>query len=434
MTRSDSPSIPPRQNTPATHEFHSPDEVHSLDDAPSAELDADAFSAVDEHAVDDHHDEIGHGLLEHELAEHDAHDSAEHELAEHDVSDHGAPEHGDSEHSAIDEDSATATATARRPQVQKTRRKTGPIKQMIGIVVFGMMGIGLGYGILKLVKPKAEIIMSIDAQVATWWGSAKSMIGKGSEPTAAPNTVAKQNPPPAANPPAPPAPLTPPPIALQPPVTVPPVTAPPPAPVVTTPPPTPVQPPPAPPESLTAHPIPAAELETALAGARSAMAAAEDTIKPNVFFALCDLGHAVALVENPQIPPARALKQTAASVLRAAAKPANRELLGTYSHQWLFSGKRPADKTGVLLVGRVDDMGTTQTRVGELTTARVVVIGKAEQTPITVLTRDKPTYRVGDTVAILGSIVDDPAKSLPWYSGTEPKLVLSGLSQRLGDK
>jgi hypothetical protein len=151
-------------------------------------------------------------------------------------------------------------------------------------------------------------------------------------------------------------------------------------------------------------------------------------VSPGEFKALCDLGNAVALVEDPAGPRSGELRRTAAVLLRNASAAPRREKVGYYAHVWLFDNRRPPDRPGVWLVGRIEQIAPLKTAKGNLVETRIAVRGKTETATISVLSMERPDYRVGDTAGILGTIVTEPSTNLPWYTGAEPRVVLSGVA------
>jgi hypothetical protein len=73
-----------------------------------------------------------------------------------------------------DGEAGTATATAAKPKKKGMSLKG----QIVGIVVFGVIGLGLGYGILKMVKPAAAA--PFDKMFVSTWNSVASLWGGGS--------------------------------------------------------------------------------------------------------------------------------------------------------------------------------------------------------------------------------------------------------------
>ena len=170
-----------------------------------------------------------------------------------------------------------------------------------------------------------------------------------------------------------------------------------------------------------------AELLTAVTTANQAVG----QLRPDEFTALCDLGHAVALVENSKEPKAAELRLAATSILRHASSPQRRQRIGYFSHAWLFDPRRPANRSGVWLVGKVESVDTLKTPQGNLTKSVIAVQGQKGKSNISVLSVERPNYGVDDMAGVLGTIVTKPATRLHWYKDAEPLVVISGVAIKL---
>ncbi len=88
-------------------------------------------------------------------------------------SDDHAPDFGGTSFGESDGEGGTATATAAKPKKKGMSLKG----QIIGIVLFGVIGLGLGYGILKMIKPAAAA--PFDKMFVSTWNSVASLWGGG---------------------------------------------------------------------------------------------------------------------------------------------------------------------------------------------------------------------------------------------------------------
>ena len=322
--------------------------------------------------------------------------------------------------------SVGTTVVASSTASKKKRRGPGMIGRFVGIVLSGFVGIALAYVLVRWIKPSAAA--EIDQYIVVylpWWSSiASSPASNQQQQNHAPPPEVKAPRPQIADnerQPVPSAPLAPPtPVA-------------PPAP--------PKQQAPAPPAEIPFDgPITAektvtrAELEAALKIAKEAVTKKPSEVSAEEFKALCDLGHAVALVEDSSGPQASQLRREAAELLRSATSPHRREKLGYYAYVWLFDNRRPPDRPGVWLVGRVEKINPLKTARGNLTESRIAVRGNKETATISVLSVERPGYHVGDIAGILGTIVTEPTTHLAWYTGAEPRVVLSGVAMGLPGK
>ncbi|MCE9551834.1 MAG: hypothetical protein K8T91_00435 [Planctomycetes bacterium] len=304
---------------------------------------------------------------------------------------------------------------------KKKRRGPGAFGKFVGIVLSGFVGIALAYFLVRWIKPSAAA--EIDQTIATylpWWKSiASTPVPNQQQPNSAPSEKRNAGPPLVKEPP--------------PQVSVNELQPMKPAPVESAP--SPKLEAPAPPAEIPfTGPVSAqkivtpAELGAALTIAKEAVAKKPSEVSPEEFKALCDVGHAVALVADPSGAEASELRRTAAGLLGSATAPTRREKLGYYAHIWLFDNRRPPDRPGVWLVGRVEKIDTLKTARGNLVESRIAVRGKNEAATVSVLSVERPDYHVGDTAGILGTIVTEPSTQLPWYTGTEPRVVLSGVA------
>lgn len=344
---------------------------------------------------------------------------------------HSEEESQPAEHSfsGAADDSVGTTVASSSTMPRKKRRGPGMVGRFVGIVVSGLVGIALAYLLIRWIKPSAAA--EIDQNIAVylpWWGSVVSSSVPSQQPGIVPPEKVGQN---HGQLPAVKAPQPKMAVSEQQPEK--------PAPIVPPPSPKPEEPP-APAEIPFSGPVTAqknvtpAELGAALSVAKEAVAKKPSEVSPEEFKALCDVGHAVVLVENPSGPQAGELRRTATGLLRSATAPSRREKLGYYAHVWLFDNRRPPDRPGVWLVGRVEKIGTLKTARGNLVETRIAVRGSKETASISVLSVERPDYHVGDTAGILGTIVTEPSTHLPWYTGSEPRVVLSGVAVGLPGK
>lgn len=329
--------------------------------------------------------------------------------------DHG--ESAESDEGAIGEDdddgSDTSVAAARPRKAPKKRRGPGPLGHLIGIVLSGILGLVIGYFILRFFFPKNDALISLEQKIAPYapWlvrahpSPEPDGAGNGS-PAAAEKKLPKEAP--------------------RPPIAVTPVQ----------PAPEPPKPEPAPPMEvrfsgrLTAESVTPKEFETALAAASAALAKSPKVITPEQYMSICDLGNAAALLEDSG-ERSNGLRRSAEELLTKASAPDRHSRIESFAGQWLFSGKRAADRPGVWLVGRVEKVGTLKTPQGNLTETVLTLQGKETARRISVVSHQPPELHEGNTAGVLGTIVTDPKQRLPWYTGDEPLVILSGVAVSL---
>jgi hypothetical protein len=175
-------------------------------------------------------------------------------------------------------------------------------------------------------------------------------------------------------------------------------------------------------------------LDEAVSEANQAVGQKVEPLTPNEFMTLCDLGHAAAVVEDVASDKVVKLRGAAAALIRTAAPQPRRERIASFSYQWLFGKGRPEERTGVWLVGKVERVDKLSTPNGSLVQSVIAVHRQKETAKVTVLSVDQPKYQTGDTAAVLGTIVKQPSKKLPWYTGGEPMLVISGVAIALAER
>jgi len=359
--------------------------------------------------------------LQHEDGEAETSDGAE-EGAE-DISWETSADEGEEEPAglfAASADTAVGTTVAASKTAKRTKRRgPGLATQVGGIVVFGFVGIVMGYLILKWMKaPAADEIDRAIASVVPWWGSKSSSTTNGDSNdgggiveigSALGDPASKSAKPP-----------------------IEPVKIDAPKEVVTQPAPPPVPPVEAPPAEipfsgpLMAQQVTAAELESALSAASKKVGKQPKELAADEFIALCDLGHGVAVVEETADSSGGELRRSAALLLRQASPSARRGVIGIYTHKWLFDSRR--NRPGVWMVGEVEKIQTLKTPKGNLVETVLAVRGKEQTAHISVLTIDRPDYQIGETAGVLGTIVNDPTKRLTWYTGDRPIVVLGGVA------
>jgi hypothetical protein len=371
-----------------------------------------------------------------------------------------------------DAEAATAMATATAKAPKKAAKRFGWKTNLAGMVIFGMIGLALGYGILKLIKPAAA--EPIDKKIAAAWDSVSSlwssgegtstdddqdqgddkggsatedggddfviggMLGAGKQPS--PADIAKA---------VPPGnkkgknkkgkkgkdddTFTPTPVDVDPfgkstdpfgKSDDPPSAAP--APFASL---------------LSGQPDVAGVIESVDAGELTAKldkarsdAADDDTIAPALFFDMCRLAHLVAFARDD----ADSQNQTeAADLVRQLATPEKHGRLSAFSQQMLFSDKRPKDIKGIFLVGKV----LLVVRIGDVHATEIEVGKEDDSRRLLVLTEERPDVSVHDIAGVLGSVVRDPQSKLPGFDPQDEALertsadntvvILGGVATRL---
>jgi hypothetical protein len=335
------------------------------------------------------------------------------------------------------ESPATAGKPATRPG-RKKRRGPPAIVHIAGIIIFGFIGLVLGYFILKWMgNPAVKDIDNTIAKYIPWWSrpsqpppAVPPVKIKDDEPAGNSPSTGEETPSPSP-PPIDPGPANPPVLGDEPPAPnepAPPVNGPklPDA--------------PAPPAelpftgNLLGESVSPTSLDEAVSEANQAVGQKVEPLTPNEFMTLCDLGHAAAVVEDVASDKVVKLRGAAAALIRTAAPQPRRERIASFSYQWLFGKGRPEERTGVWLVGKVERVDKLSTPNGSLVQSVIAVHRQKETAKVTVLSVDQPKYQTGDTAAVLGTIVKQPSKKLPWYTGGEPMLVISGVAIALAER
>jgi hypothetical protein len=109
-----------------------------------------------------------------------------------------------------------------------------------------------------------------------------------------------------------------------------------------------------------------------------------------------------------------------------ASDPRRLEALSVFGARWLGFPKRTTD--GVVVTGKVE----STEQVGRLHHIKARLGSGADEKLVTIVTAKDPQLASGDSVLALGTIVDRPGEQLVGYEGTEPSVVWSGLTMKLG--
>ncbi len=117
------------------------------------------------------------------------------------------------------------------------------------------------------------------------------------------------------------------------------------------------------------------------------------------------------------------LAQVRTQLETAVSTASRQKTFERFAYRWLFSGKRKPEKTGALVVGRVAQMTT----VGDRTQLDVEVAGRSSDPTETVrvLLTNGNDVAEGDKVALVGTIVDLTETTLSGYDSDQPLVVLS---------
>ena len=196
------------------------------------------------------------------------------------------------------------------------------------------------------------------------------------------------------------------------------------------------EPAPAPIAPLGAASYAAADVEAALEAAETndATMSAPDAIPPEdlkkakalYFRSLYKLGEVLTnAAEDPAEPFVKKDRAAALSLLKKIAADPNK--LGEVSNaagKWLKYPKR-GEHSGIVLSGAVQSV----TQQGKLYEVSIAIPGQDE--PVSVVSQKKPAVGEGDQVLVLGSVIDDPAASLPDYAGKQPNVIWQGLTVKL---
>jgi hypothetical protein len=185
-----------------------------------------------------------------------------------------------------------------------------------------------------------------------------------------------------------------------------------------------------------AVPVSLAQLITAMQNAEAAdrqMVAAQGsaseaqmkTIRSNFYLSFFRLADAVTLVkdEGGQLADVRGLLQQ--FLLRFAADPKRVDALKFNADRWLGFPRRTTP--GVMLAGKVQSAQAS----GKLFETKIGIGLESDAPIVTVLTATDPKLSAGDQVLALGTIVDSPAEHLAAYTGSESKVVWSGMVLKL---
>jgi len=151
------------------------------------------------------------------------------------------------------------------------------------------------------------------------------------------------------------------------------------------------------------------DLLSALVKARSATGA--DPFKlPPAYFAMCDVGDRATYLKGPA--QTKDLLIEVEDLIRQIAVPSRHKILSRFSYQWMEFEKRTAyqDADGILLVGKVRRVAP----VGSVFCSEIEITKDKDNTRrLLVLSSERPDFHVGDYAGVLGSVVRDVASQYP---------------------
>jgi hypothetical protein len=367
-----------------------------------------------------------------------------------------------------DADAAAATAAGTATEMRKAPRKKKAKKlgiktQLAGVVIFGIVGLGLGYGILKLIKPAAakpfdDMIASALTPITSLWSSGESAAdgeGRESAPiddedefkiggalhedrqathddmdaladssgfefettsTASDGEDEQEGPgwsPEPDDQPSQPAGRF---AAL-----------------------------------LDGQPdaagviesIDVADLQAAVDQTRVIAAEEGGKLSGQFYMGLCELGHKLAFAAADDAAATELSRTEAADLVRQLAPRRSQARLSGFGVDMLYSEKRPRDKKGIFLVGKTQLI----TQYGDLYATEIEVrkldkqSGQKTIKRVVVLSEERPELSVHEMAGVLGAVVRDPQAKLPGYDrlddafsrfqADDTLLVLAGSMTRL---
>lgn len=156
----------------------------------------------------------------------------------------------------------------------------------------------------------------------------------------------------------------------------------------------------------------------------------DDEVKfSRVYLKLCVVGERLAKPTPQAELAAEPRIETLETFLQSVARSRDKLVtVGKFSHDWLFSGKRnPADK-GVLLAGTIT--GVESIQGGHKATVLLLDPDKRNMS-VTVVSEKVARYAKGDRVIMLGTIIVDPTTELENYDGDESPIVYPAVTAKL---
>ncbi len=164
------------------------------------------------------------------------------------------------------------------------------------------------------------------------------------------------------------------------------------------------------------------------------------------YLTLCDLGHKLAFARGDK-PGAAELSQTeAADLVRQVAPRDALSRLSSFAVDMLYSEKRPPGKKGIFLVGKVQlvapygDFFATEIELRKQDKTSGQVVSKR----VVVLSEQRPQFSVHQMAGVLGAVVREPQAKLPGYDPQDEAfgrfqadntlVVLAGIAARVGDE
>jgi hypothetical protein len=137
---------------------------------------------------------------------------------------------------------------------------------------------------------------------------------------------------------------------------------------------------------------------------------------------LYKLGEVLTFAKDDDLAPRLADERKAAAKLLKVIMGDEQRLsqVGAAASKWLAYPKR-GEHAGILLTGPVAKVG----KQGKLFETQVSIPGETD--PISVFSTAKPKVAEGDSVIVLGGVIDDPTTNLPGYAGSQAYAVWNGL-------
>ena len=167
------------------------------------------------------------------------------------------------------------------------------------------------------------------------------------------------------------------------------------------------------------------QVREALEDARGAVGEVPGKLTLPVFQKLCEVGHRLAWIDG--VSPARRDEEELAAeelVIAVATTDNNYGTIGKSSIRWLFGEVRPPAEKGVILTGKV-------VRVRPSGEGFQSDIELSENQSVVVLSRQRPPFHVSDLAVVAGSIVESSGFPALGYAGDEPLVVVAGVAVRL---
>ncbi|NIL98838.1 MAG: hypothetical protein GTO53_12925 [Planctomycetales bacterium] len=160
-----------------------------------------------------------------------------------------------------------------------------------------------------------------------------------------------------------------------------------------------------------------AALQDAVDRARSLNDDDDGKLEGSFYLGLCDLGHTVAFAPRDEQAAAELSRTEATDLIRQVSPPQMQARLEGFAIDMLYSEKRPRDKKGIFLVGKTQIIK----RFGNLF-ATEIEIRKLPKEPnrktvkrVVVLSEARPQLKVDQMAGVLGVVVRDPQAKLPGY-------------------